>query len=206
MNHYFTKNNNIKSNEKTIEFTFNNKQYKFLTDNGVFSKDGLDIGTEVLLKALNFENIKGDVLDLGCGYGPIGIILSKNTTAKIDMIDINDRAISLTKKNITLNKATNIDVFESDGYENVKKKYDYIITNPPIRVGKEILYKILKEAKEHLKPDGELWFVINKHQGAKSTAKDMASVYNIEVVEKSKNFFVIKAKNNWQFELCLITL
>lgn len=196
MNHYFTKNNNIKSNEKTIEFTFNNKQYKFLTDNGVFSKDGLDIGTEVLLKALNFENIKGDVLDLGCGYGPIGIILSKNTTAKIDMIDINDRAISLTKKNITLNKATNIDVFESDGYENVKKKYDYIITNPPIRVGKEILYKILKEAKEHLKPDGELWFVINKHQGAKSTAKDMASVYNIEVVEKSKNFFVIKAKNN----------
>ena len=196
MNHYFTKNNNIKSNEKTIEFTFNNKQYKFLTDNGVFSKDGLDIGTEVLLKALNFENIKGDVLDLGCGYGPIGIILSKNTTAKIDMIDINDRAISITKKNITLNKATNIDVFESDGYENVKKKYDYIITNPPIRVGKEILYKILKEAKEHLKPDGELWFVINKHQGAKSTAKDMASVYNIEVVEKSKNFFVIKAKNN----------
>ena len=196
MNHYFTKNNNIKSNEKTIEFTFNNKQYKFLTDNGVFSKDGLDIGTEVLLKALNFENIKGDVLDLGCGYGPIGIILSKNTTAKIDMIDINDRAISLTKKNITLNKATNIDVFGSDGYENVKKKYDYIITNPPIRVGKEILYKILKEAKEHLKPDGELWFVINKHQGAKSTAKDMASVYNIEVVEKSKNFFVIKAKNN----------
>ena len=86
MNHYFTKNNNIKSNEKTIEFTFNNKQYKFLTDNGVFSKDGLDIGTEVLLKALNFENIKGDVLDLGCGYGPIGIILSKNDSAILNSL------------------------------------------------------------------------------------------------------------------------
>ena len=196
MNHYFTKNNNIKSNEKTIEFTFNNQKYNFFTDNGVFSKDGLDIGTEVLLKSLNFENIKGDVLDLGCGYGPIGIILSKNTTSNIDMIDINDRAISLTNKNIKLNNATNIEVFESDCYENVKKKYDYIITNPPIRVGKEILYKILTGAKEYLKPNGELWFVINKHQGAKSTAKDMASVYNVEVVDKSKNFFVIRAKNN----------
>ena len=196
MNHYFTKNNNIKNNEKIIEFTFNNQNYKFFTDNGVFSKDGLDVGTEVLLKSLNFENIKGDVLDLGCGYGPIGIILSKNTTAKIDMIDINDRAISLTNKNIKLNNAKNIDVFESDCYENVNKEYDYIITNPPIRVGKEILYKILKNAKEHLKPSGELWFVINKHQGAKSTAKDMTSVYNIEVVDKSKNFFVIRAKNN----------
>ena len=196
MEHYFTKNSNLKSNEKIIDVIFKNQKYKFYTDNGVFSKDGLDIGTEVLLKAINFENIKGDVLDFGCGYGPIGIILSKNTSANIDMLDINDRAILLTKKNIELNNAKNINVFESDGYENVKKKYDYIITNPPIRVGKEILYKILKEAKEHLKPDGELFFVINKHQGAKSTAKDMASVYNIEVVDKSKNFFIIRAKNN----------
>lgn len=206
MEHYFTKNSNLKSNEKIIDVIFKNQKYKFYTDNGVFSKDGLDIGTEVLLKAINFENIKGDVLDFGCGYGPIGIILSKNTSANIDMLDINDRAILLTKKNIELNNAKNINVFESDGYENVKKKYDYIITNPPIRVGKEILYKILKEAKEHLKPDGELFFVINKHQGAKSTAKDMASVYNIEVVDKSKNFFIIRAKNNWQFEVCLLTL
>ena len=196
MEHYFTKNSNLKSNEKIIDVIFKNQKYKFYTDNGVFSKDGLDIGTEVLLKAINFENIKGDVLDFGCGYGPIGIILSKNTSANIDMLDINDRAILLTKKNIELNNAKNINVFESDGYENVKKKYDYIITNPPIRVGKEILYKILKEAKEHLKPDGELFFVINKHQGAKSTAKDMASVSNIEVVDKSKNFFIIRAKNN----------
>ncbi len=196
MNHYFTKNNNIKSNEKLIEFEFKNKKYKFYTDNGVFSKDEFDIGTRVLLESLDFDTIKGDVLDFGCGYGPIGIILSKNTNTNIDMIDINDRAVALTKKNIELNKVTNINAFESDCYENIKKEYDYIITNPPIRVGKEILYKILKDAKKHLKPNGQLIFVINKHQGAKSTAKDISDIYNVEVINKSKNFFVIKAKNN----------
>lgn len=196
MNHYFTKNSTIKSNEKIIEFDFKNKHYKFYTDNGVFSKDELDIGTRVLLETLNFEDIKGNVLDFGCGYGPIGIILSKNTKANIDMIDINDRAIYLAKKNIKLNKLTNINAFESNCYENIKKEYDFIITNPPIRVGKEMLYKILREAKKHLTEKGELWFVINKHQGAKTTANDISDMYNVEVVNKSKNFFVIKAKNN----------
>lgn len=196
MNHYFTKNNNLKSDEQIIEVNFKNQSYSFYTDNGVFSKDNLDIGTRVLLEALNFKAIKGEVLDFGCGYGPIGIILSKNTNANIDMIDINDRAVALTKKNINLNNVENINVFESDCYENIKKEYDFIVTNPPIRVGKQILYKILREAKKHLKENGELWFVINKHQGAKSTIKDMCDIYNIEVINKSKNFFIIRAKNN----------
>lgn len=196
MNHYFTKNSNLKSEEKIIEFNFKNKNYKFYTDNGVFSKDGLDIGTKVLLETLDFKKIHGEVLDFGCGYGPIGIILSKNTDAKIDMIDINDRATHLANKNINLNKANNIKAFESDCYQNIKKEYDYIITNPPIRVGKQVLYKILREAKKYLKENGELWFVINKYQGAKSTIKDMSDIYNIEVINKSKNFFIIRAKNN----------
>ncbi len=196
MEHYFTKNSNLKSNEKKISVTLKNKGYNFLTDNGVFSKDGLDKGTRVLLEVLDFNSVTGKVLDVGCGYGPIGIILSKNTKCEIDMIDINNRAIELAKKNIKLNNAKNIRAFESDRYENVKEEYDFIITNPPIRVGKEILYKILIEAKSHLKKNGELWFVVNKHQGAKSLSLDMASVYNVEVVSKSKNFLVIRAKNN----------
>lgn len=196
MNHYFTKNSTIKSNEKLIEFEFKNQKYKFYTDNGVFSKDELDIGTKVLLETLDFNSIKGDILDFGCGYGPIGIILSKNTNANIDMIDINDRAIALANKNIKLNSVMNVNVFESDCYENIKKEYDYIITNPPIRVGKEMLYKILREAKNYLSKNGELIFVINKHQGAKTTAKNISDIYNVEVINKSKNFFVIRAKNN----------
>lgn len=196
MEHYFTKNSNIKSDEKLINFKFKEKEYKFYTDNGVFSKDGLDIGTRVLLETLDFKRIKGNILDVGCGYGPIGIIISKETDSTVDMIDINDRAVYLANKNIKLNNVKNIVAIESDRYENINKKYDYIITNPPIRVGKEILYKILTEAKNHLTDNGELWFVINKHQGAKSAANDMASIYNIEVVNKNKNFFVIKAKNN----------
>lgn len=196
MEHYFTKNSNLKSDEKLINIKFKNKDYKFYTDNGVFSKDGLDKGTKVLLETLDFNKLEGKILDVGCGYGPIGIIISKNTNCEIDMIDINDRAINLANKNIKINNAKNIRAFESDRYENVKEEYNFIITNPPIRVGKEILYKILTEAKSHLTKNGELWLVINKHQGAKSLSLDMASVYNVEVVDKNKNFYVIRLKNN----------
>ena len=195
MGHYFS-NDELKSELRIFKTKIFDIEYLFYTDNGVFSKDEFDVGTRVLLESLDFDSIKGDVLDFGCGYGPIGIILSKNTNSNIDMIDVNDRAVHLTKKNIELNKVTNINAFESDCYENVKKEYDYIITNPPIRVGKEILYKILRNAKNYLKPTGELIFVINKHQGAKTTAKDISDIYNVEVINKSKNFFVIRAKNN----------
>ncbi len=196
MEHYFTNNNDLKSNEKLIKIKFKEKEYSFYTDNGVFSKDALDTGSRVLLETIDFDKIKGDVLDVGCGYGPIGIIISKNTKACVDMVDVNNRAINLANKNIKLNNIENAKAFISDRYENVDKLYDLIITNPPIRVGKEILYKILKEAKDHLKENGELWFVINKHQGAKSAVNDMASVYNIDVVNKNKNFFIIRAKND----------
>ena len=196
MNQYFINNPSLKSQEIIIKYTYNNHDYLFLSDNGVFSKDALDTGSRVLLETIDFDKIKGDVLDVGCGYGPIGIIISKNTKACVDMVDVNNRAINLANKNIKLNNIENAKAFISDRYENVDKLYDLIITNPPIRVGKEILYKILKEAKDHLKENGELWFVINKHQGAKSAVNDMASVYNIDVVNKNKNFFIIRAKND----------
>lgn len=196
MSHYFTKNNNLKSNEYLINILFKDKKYSFYVDYGVFSKKGLDFGTRTLLESLNFEKIDGNVLDFGCGYGPIGIIVSDNSNAQIDMLDINDRAIKLTKKNIELNQVKNINAFESDIFENVDKKYKFIITNPPIRVGKEILYKILFGAKEYLEKNGELWLVINKNQGAKSLLNDLSKEYNVEVINKKKSFYIIRAINN----------
>ena len=196
MEHYFTNDVNLESNKKTINFKFKNKEYKFYTDNGVFSKDGVDVGSTVLLSALDFDNISGKVLDFGCGYGPIGIIISKNTDCEIDMIDVNERAVSLACENIKLNNISNAHAFTSDMYESINEKYNYIISNPPIRIGKSNLYKILTEAKSHLTKDGKLIIVINKHQGAKSLIKDMSKYYEIEILNKKHDFFVISMKTN----------
>jgi len=202
MSHYFT-NDYVESKEQKTKCIIKNTELTLITDNGVFSKRGLDFGTRTLLETI--ENIKGQVLDFGCGYGPIAIYIKKTYNTEVDAIDINERAINLAKKNAELNK-TNINIFQSNIYENVNKKYDYIITNPPIRVGKKILYQILFEAKEHLKENGELWLVIHKDQGAKTLAKDLEKEYTVEIKNKNKGFYIICARNNWQFDLYLINL
>ena len=189
MAHYFT-NDDIKSEEIKTKCIINEQTFYFITDNGVFSKRGLDFGTRSLLENIPIDNINGDVLDFGCGYGPIGIYISKNTKSNVDMIDINERAINLAHKNALLNEV-NVNIFKSDIYENVDKKYDYIITNPPIRVGKEILYKILFGAEKYLKDNGVMYLVVNKDQGAKSLIKDLKNVYKNVEYKKNKGFFII---------------
>ena len=173
---------------------FVNISFSFYTDNNVFSKKGLDFGTRSLLENLEVEKLHGDILDFGCGYGPIGIYISKIKNIKVDMIDINLRSIELVKKNALLNN-TAINVFESNLYENIKGKYDFIISNPPIRVGKKILYEILFDASKHLKENGELWIVVNKNQGAKTILKDLEKKYKVTLINKNKGFYIIKAQN-----------
>lgn len=192
MSHYFTNDINLKHNVDKKNVVINGKEFTFFTDNGVFSKKGLDFGTRTLLESLP-EDLKGDILDFGCGYGPIGIYLKKNYDCEVDMLDINERSISLAKKNADLNNAE-VNIFLSDIYSNVNKKYDYIVTNPPIRVGKQILYKILFDAKDYLKENGKIYLVINKDQGAKSLMKDLANSYKVSLVNKNKGFSVICAE------------
>ena len=193
MEHYFTNNTNLKSEEKKVKVKINNTNFIFLVDNGVFSKKGLDFGTRTLLESLPIDKINGNILDFGCGYGPIGIYLSKVTNSNVDMIDINERSLNLANKNAKLNNV-NVNIFKSNIYENITKKYNYIISNPPIRVGKEILYKILFEAKNYLSEDGEMWIVVNKNQGAKSLCKDLEKEYKVEIINKNKGFYIIKSK------------
>ena len=192
MYHYFT-NDYVESKENKTKCIIKNTELTLITDNGVFSKKGLDFGTRSLLETI--DNVSGQVLDFGCGYGPIGIYLKKTYNVEVDAVDINERAMNLAKKNAELNK-TNINIFKSNIYENVNKKYDYIVTNPPIRVGKKILYQILFEAKEHLNVNGELWLVIHKDQGAKTLAKDLEKEYKVEIKNKNKGFYIICARNN----------
>lgn len=192
MSHYFT-NDYVESKEVKTKCIIKDTELTLITDNGVFSKKGLDFGTRSLLETI--DNVSGQVLDFGCGYGPIGIYLKKTYDVEVDAVDINERAMNLAKKNAELNKV-NINIFESNIYENINKKYDYIVTNPPIRVGKKMLYEILFGAKEYLKENGELWLVIHKDQGAKTLAKDLEKEYTVEIKNKNKGFYIICARNN----------
>lgn len=196
MDHYYTKNPTSKSEERMLEYEINENKYKFISDNGVFSKEHVDFATDFLLKTI-YNEVKGDVLDVGCGYGVIGIIVSKNKNVKsVTMLDINNRALELTRKNINLNKAQNITVIESDGFENITKNFDTIITNPPIRAGKAVIYKIYEDAKKHLRENGTLYLVINKKHGAPSTINYLNELYrNCVIVDKKSGFHVLKCVN-----------
>ena len=205
MGHYFENDNTLKTVPEIKMAVINSKQYKFTTDHGVFSKKGLDFGTRTLLENIDVSALNGTVLDLGCGYGPIGIYIKDNTSCDVDMVDINNRSIALARKNAFLNKV-DVNVFHSDAYSNVSKKYNFIITNPPIRVGKNKLYEILFEAKNHLVDGGELWLVINKNQGAKSVVKDLEMTYKVQIIDKNKGFYVIRAVNGWQVASVLLKL
>ncbi len=195
MGHYFINDENLKSEIQEFKVIINEKKFLFKTDNGVFSKGELDFGTRLLIDTVLKENIKGYGLDLGCGYGAIGIILNKLKNISMDMSDVNRRALHLVKKNILENECLNIVVIESDGYLNIDKKYDFIVSNPPIRVGKEKLYQLIIDSKKHLNEDGKIYLVIRKEQGAKTFIRDMEKYYKIEVLEKKKGFFIICLKS-----------
>jgi len=194
MGHYFT-NENLESNIQEFKIKINNYDFTFKTDNGVFSKGELDFGTNLLIKNVLEQKISGEVLDLGCGYGPIGITLAKILNCKMTMVDVNKRAVHLTKMNIKDNGVNNIEVLVSEGYNELKgRKFDYIVSNPPIRVGKQILYDLLIKAKNHLKENGEMYIVVRKEQGANSLIRDMSAYYQVEVIDKDKGFFIILLK------------
>ena len=191
MSQYFDNDNNIRHNKRIIEFYFNDKKYNLYSDNGVFSKDKFDYGTKLLLDSIDISKLSGNVLDLGCGIGVVGIILGTiNKNINIDMIDINERAISLVRDNLTLNKV-NANVFSSDVYSNVNKKYDYIITNPPIRAGKEVVRKFLLGGYDYLNDNGILYFVMRKDHGVKSMIKELENKYNVTIINKDKGFYIL---------------
>ena len=193
MGHYFVNDDNLKSEIREFKINFLNQDFVFKTDNGVFSKGELDYGTYLLLTTVLNLDIKGKVLDLGCGYGAIGVVISKLKNTKVTMVDVNKRAVHLSKMNVSDNKCDCL-VINSEGYLNVSDKFDYIITNPPIRVGKTKLYELMIDSKNYLNENGVIYLVIRKEQGAKSFIKDMSEYYNVNVLEKSKGFYIISLK------------
>lgn len=169
----------------------------FRSCDSIFSKNKIDDGTRALLEAISKnELLSGKGLDLGCGLGVIAITLIKKYGVTFDMVDINNTAVNLSKENLMKNNVQkNANAFYSDGFENVKDNYDFIITNPPIKTGKTLLFKLMEGAFEHLKTDGKLILVIRKDHGMESLKKHIASIFgNCEIIERNKGYYILKAE------------
>lgn len=197
MSHYFTDNSNLEENRKDHSFRFSGHLFTFTTDTGVFSKRGVDAGSEILLEALEKEDLNGKVLDLGCGYGVLGIVLKKiNPDIQITLIDINPRAVELTTINCQNNQVEGT-VYESNGFEKIDDTYQTIITNPPIRTGKKEIFKLYSDAYAHLEDGGTFYVVIRKQQGAESTKAYLEELFgNCDILCKSKGYWVLKSHKN----------
>ena len=195
MGQYF-ENQQLPSNIRKIKAHLFFRDFYFYTDNGVFSKDGLDFGSRLLLESIPLDEVGGKVLDMGCGYGVFGIILNKITSCEVDMVDVNLRALHLARRNVEVNCCSKISVYESNVYENVHSKYSCIITNPPIRAGKKIVYDMVINAKDYLLDNGKLFLVIRKEQGAKSLIIDLKKYYDVNVLNRKKGFYILRCVVN----------
>ncbi|MCO4511407.1 16S RNA methylase RsmC [Streptococcus infantarius subsp. infantarius] len=190
---YYAENPDSAHDIHELKVTLLGQSFTFLTDSGVFSKKMVDYGSQVLLNTLDFEKGK-TLLDLGCGYGPLGISLAKVQGVKPTMVDINNRAIDLAKQNGQKN-GVEADIFQSNIYEKVNGTFDYIISNPPIRAGKQVVHTIISESINYLKVDGNLTIVIQKKQGAPSAKAKMEEVFgNVEILKRDKGYYILRSE------------
>ena len=190
---YYAENPDSAHDIHELKVTLLGQSFTFLTDSGVFSKKMVDYGSQVLLNTLDFEKGK-TLLDLGCGYGPLGISLAKVQGVKPTMVDINNRAIDLAKQNGQKN-GVEADIFQSTIYEKVNGTFDYIISNPPIRAGKQVVHTIISESINYLKVDGNLTIVIQKKQGAPSAKAKMEEVFgNVEILKRDKGYYILRSE------------
>ena len=196
MQHYFIEKEHKKSDYFVFQDEILDRKFKFRSVDSVFSKDKIDDGTRVLLNAVSkYCDVFGYVLDFGCGVGTISVVLKTlYPQITMDACDINGTAVELTKENAKLNNVTLNNVIKSNIYENIDTKYDFIVTNPPIKVGKQILFQIITDSKEHLKNGGEIVLVIRKSHGQESLKKHMESVFgNAEILKRDKGYYIMKS-------------
>ena len=192
--HYYTRTPQSVSRPAECTFSYRGTDLIFQTDAGVFSRGEVDTGTRLLLESLP-EQMKGEILDLGCGWGAIGISIAKNwPETRVTMADVNTRALELSRENAKRNRAEVI-CAESDGMAAFAgKMFDAVVTNPPIRAGKQVIYRMFADAAEHLTPDGALYLVIRKQQGAESCIRFLQTLYAcVEKLDRSGGFWVLKA-------------
>lgn len=195
--HYYSRTQKAESDPKYWDFTLRNFHFRFKTDNGVFSKREVDFGSRLLIETFELPEIPGPLLDVGCGYGPIGLSAARlDQNRKVHMVDVNIRALQLAKENASLNHIENVNVYESDCLNAVTDlNFAAILTNPPIRAGKKVVHTIFEQSYEHLNNGGTLWVVIQKKQGAPSAIEKLKELFaEVVTVNKEKGYFILRAK------------
>lgn len=196
MSHYYINDDKLESKPRLISFTMDGKTISLMSDNGVFSKNELDQGTEILIRSLLPLDLYGDILDLGCGIGTIGLTLAYLLPhVNLICVDVNTRALALAQENAKRLQISNrVRCLQSDVYSGVEGQFNYIVSNPPIRAGKKVTYSMYEGALEHLIDGGSLIIVIRKAQGALSAKAYLESIFsNVRILEKKKGFYVIQA-------------
>lgn len=192
MSHYFSSDPGRKPNRKEIIFRFLGSAETFISDDGVFSKSTLDFGSRVLLETVNPLPLQGKLLDLGCGLGYMGIMLKKyHPQLNVHMIDINETAVQLARENSRLYGQDN-SVYVSDGLSGVSDRFNTIVCNPPIRTGKQNVYRLLTEAYQHLEEGGVLYSVIRKKQGAESAVSYLSGFSQTSVINRENGYWIIR--------------
>ena len=209
MEHYFIEKEHTKNDFFEFNWQFLDWQFVFESCDDVFSKNQVDYGTYVLLKTIQKKvNLIGDCLDIGCGYGVIGIVLSKIfTKTKFALSDVNPTAVNLSKTNVQKNSIKNIDsVILSNAYQNIDKTFDYIISNPPIKAGKKVLLDILLGSYDKLNDNGKLIFVIKKKFGEDSIKKQLQSIFKtVEIINRDSGYYILQA-TKWIIQIYVIYL
>lgn len=194
--HYYSNDPQSKMITKTNDYTIRDHTLKLTTSTGVFSKKGIDFGSRLLIESFEAPDVQGDFLDLGCGYGPIGLTLAVEFSDRhIKMVDVNERAIELATENARQNKIENVTIQQSDGFAKLaKERFAAVITNPPIRAGKKVIYPFFEKSATQLVSGGSLWLVVQKKQGAPSLIKFLETLFPIvEVRAKKKGYYIIQA-------------
>ncbi|MCP8618055.1 class I SAM-dependent methyltransferase [Salirhabdus salicampi] len=195
--HYYSKTPNVESKPDTWQYELRGEVYTFTSDRGVFSKGEVDFGSKTLIECFEEPEVTGAILDVGCGYGPIGLSIAKMFPDRhVVMVDVNERALTLAKQNANQNEITNVTISESDMLEGVKNEtFAAVITNPPIRAGKQVVRTIMEQSYSVLIGGGELWVVVQKKQGAPSIKKQLENLFDKVVVQKrNKGYYVFRAK------------
>ena len=191
--HYYTAQPESAHREQRFQVTVQGRTLAFTSDSGVFSRGELDPGSRLLIESMGA--LSGDVLDLGCGWGPVGAFLAAfNPGARLLLSDVNERAVALAQRNLAENGLTNARAVASDGFTSLPEAFDHVVTNPPIRAGKQVIYDLFARARDFLAPGGALFLVIRKQQGAPSALKYLREIYaQAEVVDRGGGFWVIRA-------------
>ncbi|MCI2804114.1 class I SAM-dependent methyltransferase [Staphylococcus pettenkoferi] len=199
MSHYYDERPDVKSDITHFTYTYKHYNLKLATDSGVFSKGKIDFGSDLLVRTFLKDHTPGPtkrIVDVGCGYGPIGLMLAQVAPHdSVTLVDVNQRALELTKNNAQTNQLDNVTVHYNDGLADIAdESQDYVVTNPPIRAGKTVVHGILEDAFRTLVTDGALFVVIQKKQGMASAKKKMEAVFgNVEVLDKSKGYYILKS-------------